>query len=442
MTLDERLENVSVVGAAGKMGSGISTLIAAEIAKLKAKNPQKLFCLNLIDVSPERLAGLQSYVKAQVTKIAEKSINELRELYAERQDLVENWEMIQNFVFDAMTVCNFTTDLDAAKNSHLVFEAIIENVDAKVKVLSHLNEICSKDTFFLTNTSSIPIKLLDERAGLGGRIIGYHFYNPPVIQKLVEVITNENTNKELVSLGEELGRRLRKKLVPANDISGFIGNGHFTRDGLHALEKVEELVRQGFSMPEAIYIMNTVSQNFLVRPMGIFQLIDYVGIDVFKAIFDVMREHVPDPSLRHHLLDKMLELGVKGGQRSDGSQVDGFLKYEKNRPVGVFDPDKGEYVPISELEEKLSNRIGPLPEGFAPWKALLADPKREEKLRNHFSALRRMDTLGAKLAIEYLEKSKQIGEKLVDDGVANSPEDVNAVLLNGFYHLYGPINDY
>ena len=86
--------------------------------------------------------------------------------------------------------------------------------------------------------------------------------------------------------------------------------------------------------------------------------------------------------------------------------------------------------------------MGPLPDGFAPWRALLMDNKKEEKLNAHFDKLKTMDTLGANLAIDYLKKTKDIGQSLVSSGVANSVDDVNAVLMNGFYWLYGPINEY
>jgi len=443
MTLDEKLRNVTVIGAAGKMGSGIAVLIAAEMVRLKQKNPDALYQLNLMDVSNEGLIGLQSYLIKQITKVAEKNINALREMYTYREDLVENTEMIQTFIQEGLIFCNFTTDLDVAKNSSIVFEAIVEKVDVKVKVLGRLKEICSPDTLYFTNTSSVPIGVLDEKVGLNGKIIGYHFYNPPVIQKLVEIITNEKTDAEIKEIGDELGKRFRKKLVPSNDISGFIGNGHFTRDGLHALHEVQRLVDEGHSLPEAIYIMNTVSQKFLIRPMGIFQLIDYVGVDVFQMIFDVMREHTPDESLKNDLMEKLLGMGVKGGQNADGTQVDGFLQYKRSRPVGVYDPDKKGYIPISDgLKDKLSEKIGKMPEGFSPWRALLIDPTKDEKLEKYFSNLRNSKTFGAKLAVKYLERSKEIGKKLVSDGVANADKDVNDVLTNGFFHLYGPINEY
>lgn len=444
MNLDERLENVTVIGAAGKMGSGIGVLIAQEMAKLRLKpeNKDKVYSLNLIDVSEPALDGLRAYMKAQLTKAAEKSTVLLRGLYKDRADLVENSDIINAFVDDSTRVLNFGTDMGMAKKSSLIFEAISENEKIKIKVYKKLNKMCGADALYLTNTSSIPIGYLDEKAGLGGRLIGYHFYNPPVVQRLVEVITARSTIDELKAVAKDLGKRLRKKLVPANDITGFIGNGHFMRDGLHAISEVDRL-KGKFRFTGAVYVMNRISQDFLVRPMGIFQLIDYVGIDVFQCILKVMRTHLGDSTLRSRLVDKMVKYGVLGGQYADGSQKDGFLKYEKNRPVGIYDVRKKEYFLISEeWKKRIDKKIGPLPDGYAPWRALLMDTKKDEKLKAYFDRLKTMDTLGAELAIEFLKKTKSIGQSLVDSGVANSVDDVNAVLMNGFFWLYGPINEY
>ncbi|MGB7054508.1 MAG: 3-hydroxyacyl-CoA dehydrogenase family protein [bacterium] len=444
MNLDERLQNVTVIGAAGKMGSGIGVLIAQEMAKLRLKpeNKGKVYSLNLIDVSEQALDGLRAYMKAQLLKAAEKSTVLLRDLYKDRENLVENSDIINAFVDDSTRVLNFGTDLGMAKRSNLIFEAISENEKIKIQVYKKLNKMCSGDALYLTNTSSIPIGYLDEKAGLHGRLIGYHFYNPPVVQKLVEVITAEATTDELKAVARELGERLRKKLVPANDITGFIGNGHFMRDGLHAIAEVDRL-KSKFRFTGAVYLMNRISQDFLVRPMGIFQLIDYVGIDVFQCILKVMRTHLGDNTLRSRLVDKMVKEKVLGGQYADGSQKNGFLKYEKNRPVGIYDVRKKEYFLITEdWKKRIDNRMGPLPEGFAPWRALLMDSKKEEKLKTHFEQLKKMDTLSAKLATDFLKKTKNIGQSLVQSGVANSVDDVNAVLMNGFFWLYGPINNY
>jgi 3-hydroxyacyl-CoA dehydrogenase len=445
MLLNDYLRNVGIVGAAGNMGSGIALLIAQEmiLQKLLTENNARNYMLHLIDVDSARLEGLLQYLRAQSTKYAERSIVTLRNAYHEYSDLIENHEFIQQFVNDLLLNVRVGTDLNQLKNCQLIFEAVIEKANLKVSILKKLNRICSQNTFYLTNTSSIPISYLSEKAGLNGRIIGYHFYNPPVVQKLVEVISPKGINSELQKLGQELGKQLRKILIPSNDIAGFIGNGHFMRDGLHALLEVEK-IQKSFNFVEAVYIMNRISQDFLIRPMGIFQLIDYVGIDVFQCILKSMNPHFPKEDLHHPLIDKVVRKNVLGGQYPDGSQKDGFLKYEKNRPVGVFDMKKSMYVRFDQgnWKDRVDEKIGNPPKGCYPWRLLLSDSAKEEKLLVYFQNLQTSKTMGANLALAYLRRSKAIGEQLVADGVAQSADDVNGVLLNGFYHLYGSINRY
>ncbi|MBP7149070.1 MAG: 3-hydroxyacyl-CoA dehydrogenase family protein [Acidobacteria bacterium] len=442
MDVDSRLTLVSVVGAAGKMGSGITLLLAQEMARLSLlpQNRATTFRLNAIDLDPAALRGLQDYVHAQAVKAAEKSAVGLRELFRERADLVDNSEVIEEYVRRVDAMVWPTTELNAARGSRLVFEAIVEKVPVKVQVYRQLAELCP-EALFLTNTSSVPIGLLDREAGLGGRLIGFHFYNPPPVQKLVEVIRAESTKPELADLATELGKRLRKTLIPSADIAGFIGNGHFMRDGLHGLAAFDEL-RGQHGAAAAAYMVNRVSQDWLLRPMGIFQLIDYVGVDVFSMILGVMKQFLPD-KLSHPVVDRMMELKVLGGQHSDGSQKPGFLRYDKGKITAVYDLDKRDYVPLDPQgwTAEADRALGPLPSEFRPWKALLGAPDKVAALRAHFGQLSQMDTLGSRLARTYLERSRAIGQQLVDTGVAARAEDVNGVLTSGFYHLYGPIND-
>lgn len=443
MEYAERLENVTVLGAAGKMGSGILLLTAVEMAdlSLKPENKDKKFVLNALDISDEALSGLMKFLRDQVRKIAEKKTVILRKVYEDREDLIENFEIIDQYIFDVLRVVRPTTRLETAYESNLVFEAIIENPDLKVKLLSRIDQNSTKEPWVFTNTSSIPIHQLDEQAGLGGRILGVHFYNPPAVQKLVELIEAKNTLKEMVEFAHTFAKNLRKKIVPSNDFAGFIGNGHFMRDALHGIAEAERLAK-GMPLYEAVYMMNKVSQDFLIRPMGIFQLIDYVGIDVCQFIMSVMNPHVKDEDLHSDLLDRMISLGVKGGQYADASQKDGFLKYEKGRPTGVFDPDKKKYIAISEFREKCDEKLGGLPGSGLPWKAVIGNPNKDEILEKFFKEINLMDTEGAQLAQNYGQRSKEIGKKLVTDNVARSEEDVNTVLLTGFFHAYGPINGY
>ncbi len=445
MDLNTRLQNVTVIGAGGKMGSGIATLVLTEMMnmKLSPEHKDKTFRLNLFDVNDHLLNGLKGYLRDQLTKVAEKTCVGLRACYADDPTVVENYEVIDKYVNDAMVMVHMGKSLEMAKDSHLVFEAIVENEKVKIKVFKQLKKICGPDTFFFTNTSSIPIKTIDEGAGLDGRIIGFHFYNPPVVQKLAELIWWDKTRPELVEMSKEIAKRLRKTIVPSRDIAGFIGNGYFMRDGLFAIEEVKRL-KKDLGFPGAIYALDKVGRDFLVRPMGIFQLIDYVGIDVFQLILKVMNGYLPEEGLHSDLIDKMIKLGIKGGQNPDGSQKDGFLKYERGRPVAVFDINKKEYVPFDPegWTKKVEKKLGPPPEGNVPWKALLMDRKKDDKLAPYFNSLKKADTMGAELAQEYLKRFREIGQKLVDMGITEDPGDVNDVITLGFYHLYGPFSPY
>ncbi len=442
MKLDDRLQHVAVLGAGGKMGRGISLLLAREMTlqQLKAENQGKTYRLILVDVHPPALEGLKEYLIAQAKKFALKNIPALRPAFP---DVSEEETLAERFGETLLSLIHPTTDLPEVTGSHLVFEAILEKIDLKVSVYRRLRDICSEDTFFFSNTSSIPIHVLDEQAGLDGRLIGFHFYNPPAVQKLVELIIPEKVHPELPELARELGQRLGKIIIPSNDVAGFIGNGHFMRDGLHGIAEAERLQSE-MSFVQAIYTVNRITQEFLIRPMGIFQLIDYVGLDIFQSILAIMNPHFPEENLHSELIDTLVEKGIKGGQYPDGSQKDGFLKYEGGKPAGVYDLESGQYVGFDEggWRAEADEKIGPLPEGHAPWKALVKAPQRENALANYFRNLKAMDTFGARLALRYLRRSKEIGQQLVATGVANSAEDVNGVLMNGFFHLYGPINDY
>lgn len=442
MDLNTRLRQVAVVGAAGKMGSGISLLLAKEIGYRALADKDNVFVLNLIDVSDAALQGLLRYLREQTVKDAEKQMNRLRELYKDRADLVENGEIVQEFVHEVLVHVRTGKTLALAQESLLVFEAAFEKEEIKFSIYNELARLCPRETYFLTNTSSIPLHVLANECGIAGRLIGYHFYNPPAVQKLVELITPQVCDAELNRLSHELAKLLGKKIVPANDIAGFIGNGHFMRDGLHAIGQAQSLAAE-HGYVQAVYMMDKVSRDFLLRPMGIFQLIDYVGIDVFQLILRVMDKYQPQAGLHSELIDRYISLGVRGGQTSSGAQKDGFLKYEKNRPAGIYDPQRREYVALEPgWVKEADNRLGDHPAPALSWKGLQRDPEREAKLRAFFGTVRDGKTLGLDLARDYFRASRQIALNLVAQGVADSSEAVNQVLTLGFFHLYGPVNDY
>ena len=442
--LEQALKNVSVIGAARKMGSGISLLLLQEMTSMEIKeNPNSKIpdtTLNLVDRNHQVLKGLLSYLKTQLIRYAEKNIVVLRKSLISRLDLVDNAEIIDEYVNRALLIANPTSNSKDTKDSKLIFEAVFEKLDLKQQVLSGLAAICSPETLFFTNTSSIPISVVEKAANLEGRLIGYHFYNPPAVQRLVEVITSPSTPAEFKDISDQIGKLLKKVLVPSKDVAGFIGNGHFIRDGLYGLEQMEMLA-QTLGQDKSVVIINKVTQDFMIRPMGIFQLIDYVGLDVFQMILETMDRYIEKETLSSQFIQFMLNIGVAGGQFSDGTQKDGFFQYQKNQPVSVFDLNHKTYVPISEsMTQECDDYLGELPSTFLPWKVISRDHQKDEKLKVYFQELFQLQSKGAALAQTYLMNSRKISENLVKNGIAASAEDVTKVLSNGFYHLYGPEN--
>ncbi len=443
MKYEAKLENVTVLGAAGKMGSGILFLTAAEMTRQKflPENKNRDFTLYALDTSNRALSGLISYIREQAWRFAEKNIVALRKTYHDRADLIDNEHIIRQYAQDLLSIIRPVTRMESAFDSNIIFEAVSENPDLKVQLMSTINKNNPNKPWFFTNTSAIPISWLDEQAGLNGRIMGVHFYNPPAVQKLLEVVKTENTRPELSYFVAEYIKNLKKIYVPSYDVAGFIGNGYFMRDILFAERMVNEL-KENFSYVQAVYMVNKITQDFLIRPMGIFQLVDYVGIDVVQFIMSVMKPYAIKENIHSTLIENHINNIVKGGQYPDGRQKDGIFKYEKGQITAVYDPDKKRYFNVSEFSNECDEYLGELPEGWQTWRKINRDSEKDEKLKKYFENLRLSKKPGAQLAMEYLRKFREIASELVKNKVAFKFDDVNAVLLHGFHHAYGPVNDY
>lgn len=442
MDLDEALKRVAVIGAAGKMGKGIALLLLQEMARSEAESTGLVgsgeYHLLLIDSDEQALTNLKQYLRKHLITYAEKNINKLRQYYADNPDLVSNEEIVKAFVDGAQNIISDDTEILAAKNAIMVFEAIVEDLKIKTDVYKALKNASSKTQYYFTNTSSIPISELNQASQLQNRIIGFHFYNPPTVQKLIEIILPQNLDSTLKKLASDLAIRLNKKIINAKDVAGFIGNGHFIREILFACNQAQELSQQqNIPIEYSIFLINRITQDYLLRPMGIFQLIDYVGIDVCQNIINTMRKYLKNELDQCDLLEKMLAAGIKGGQHSDGSPREGFFKYDQQAIQAVFSlKDRQYHLITNDLQPE--QILGIAPSENITWKHLQREINKQEKIQHHFDQLKAMNTTGAVLAKAFLANSKKSANELVQSGIAEKLTDVDVVLKNGFFHLYGP----
>lgn len=439
MQINEALKSVAILGAGGKMGRGIALILLQDIVVNELKrtgtlenSPNKFF---LIDVSKQALADMRVYLEDRLKRYAEKNINQLREFSDTNTDLVSNTEIVESFVSGALRMAEATTEIEVAQEATVVIEAIIENVDVKVETLKRARGTGKQ--FFFSNTSSIPIHVLTRRTEFPNNIAGVHFFNPPPVQKLVELIIPHMATAETRQLGIDLSNRLNKIIVFSADVPGFIGNGYLMREIIFSSKQVEQLTK---SLPkeEAVLIINMITHDYLIRPMGTYQLIDYIGIDTCNQVLGIMSHYQHDPNFSCALIQDLHRRGKLGGQNPDGSQRDGFFRYNHLEPVASYCFKTDSYRPFNEGSwvTDLSKGLGPMPKNWRSWKDLVNDPERQERIESYFYQLFDERSPASEVTLDFLQKTREIALQLVSDGVAKSIDDVNIVLRNGFYHLY------
>tara|TARA_B100000029_G_scaffold365459_1_gene358757 strand:+ start:11 stop:1189 length:1179 start_codon:yes stop_codon:yes gene_type:complete len=226
---------------------------------------------------------------------------------------------------------------DAVKDAELVIEVVPEIMDLKKQVYAELDKAAKPEVIFASNTSTLPITEIANTTSRPDKFIGIHFFNPPQLMKLVEVIPGEKTSQEITELTQEFVKTVNKQAVVCRkDVPGFIINRLFI-PMVHEACYLQD--RTGASLEE----IDSAVKFKLGFPMGIFELADFTGMDVIhKATVEM---HLRDKKVinPHKTVEKMFnekKLGQKSGE--------GYYKYSD---------DKYERV---ELSEELAQKCNPI----------------------------------------------------------------------------------
>ena len=203
-----------------------------------------------------------------------------------------------------------TTSLDnnGFVRSSAVIEAIIEKMEVKKAVLKEFESVVSPDALLCSNTSALSITEMQSELSYPERLVGLHFFNPVHRMPLVEVIPGEKTADEYVVAAETLARKLGKLPVRVRDRPGFLVN----RLLACYLNEAAHLFMEGFA-PMSI---DRELKKFGM-PMGPFELIDEVGLDVASKVGETLKETLGDRMTPPTVLARLLEqkcLGKKNGQ--------------------------------------------------------------------------------------------------------------------------------
>ena len=287
------VQKVAVVGA-GLMGHGIAQIIA--------QNAQ--FSVNLVDVE-------QRYLERGMTMIRDSLERFAARAQVNREDIPRILGRIKP-----------TTDLaQAVSEAEFVIEAVPESEKLKLDAFRSVDELAPADAYLASNTSSISITLLASATRRPEKVCGMHFFNPPQLMKLVEIIRGERTSDETLQVSADLARRMGKEpVIVKKDTPGFIVN----RVLMPALNEATFLVEEGVADVSEIDKAIKLGLNW---PMGPLELLDYIGIDTSLAIGEVLSRETGDPKFRpSQLLRRMVRAGLLGRKAGKG-----FHSWERQR---------------------------------------------------------------------------------------------------------------
>jgi 3-hydroxybutyryl-CoA dehydrogenase len=357
------IKRIGVVGA-GTMGSGIAQLAC--------------------------LGGYEAVLQDPVPEALEKGAERLVESLAKgvRREMWSADEAEQ-----AGGRLRTTEEIAGLAGCDLVIEAAPEDVELKRRLFADLAQACGDDAILATNTSSLPVGAIATETPGPERVVGMHFFNPPALMKLVEVVATADSSEQALEATAEVGRRMGRTPIRAKDSPGFIANRLARPYSLESLR----MLADGVADAETIDRACRLGGGFR---MGPFELIDLIGLDVNLSVARSFYSQGGEPARWQpsEIQERMVGEGLQG--RKNGR---GFYTYDGEGAHREADPDLGILAPT--LDPDQLSRIDPAAVDIIP--RLIAQIANETTF-----------------ALE-----EQIG----------SPQDMNTAMRLGFNWPLGPV---
>ena len=280
----ENIKHITVIGS-GTMGSQIGMVSALAG-----------FNTTIVDISQESLDEARTMLETRMARDVEKQRRSPEEVETAMQQL--------RLSLDRDTVVS---------TSDFIIEAAVEDIDIKRRLFSDLDEIAPPHAILATNSSNIVSSRIADATKRPDRVCNMHFFNPALVMQCVEVVPHEGTSSETTENTVALAEAMGKQVVRLNkEIPGFVANRLLNAIRQEALELHEDGVA-------SFQDIDAAARTALRHPMGPFELMDLVGIDVVYLIRLAEHEQTGDSnSLPHPAIRDLYEQGNFGRKTGKG----------------------------------------------------------------------------------------------------------------------------
>lgn len=302
-----KLEDIKKIGiaGAGTMGSGIAQIFA-----------QKGYEVIIIDIAEKFLENAKKII----------SINQ--------SNLIEENIITKQEAEDSLKNISYTTDKKAFADSDVIIEAIIEKMDIKQDFWEEVEAIAKEDAILATNTSGLSITDICKKVKNKGRFVGMHWWNPPHIIPLIELIKGAETADETLDLLTGLVQKIGKQsVIVQKDVNGFIGN----RIQFAVFREALKIVEDGIATVEDVDKAMKYGPGFRYPVLGPFETADLGGLDTFYYISSYLFNELSDAKEPTPILQELMDnktLGVKSGKGfydySNGKDKEAMRRRDKN----------------------------------------------------------------------------------------------------------------